>query len=101
MFWFIHIMAAIFFIPALLLTIPLHIISNKLDKARAQPVESPSSYQEALAAQKAETQGGMTPEDKKSIFDGIVAILEIGVIIYIAINYKEIAEITTSILDKL
>lgn len=46
MFWFIHIMAFVFFIPALLVTIPLHIISKKLDKQKAQPVESSPEPQE-------------------------------------------------------
>lgn len=29
MFWILHIMAALFFWPALFVTIPLHIIANK------------------------------------------------------------------------
>lgn len=32
MFWFLHCMAVLFFIPALFVTIPLHMIAGKMDK---------------------------------------------------------------------
>lgn len=46
MFWFIHIMAFVFFIPALLVTIPLHIIAKKLDRQNAKTVESAPEVEE-------------------------------------------------------
>lgn len=32
MFWILHLLAALFFFPALFITIPLHIISGKMPK---------------------------------------------------------------------
>ena len=37
MMWLIHIVAFIFFFPALLITIPLHIMINNQKKAAAPP----------------------------------------------------------------
>jgi len=35
MFWILHLAAALFFFPALFITIPLHIISGKMGKKGA------------------------------------------------------------------